>query len=267
MPSIEPSYSLRQKIAAWLVHAFTASGMVVGFFAIIAISQRQFALAFGFLFLTAIIDGIDGTLARWCEVEKVLPWISGKTMDQIIDFASYAIIPTYLLYMATQGGLAQDSGGIYLLPEALRGWAAAVILLTSTLYYAKKGMISDDLYFIGFPVLWNLVAFYLYYVLALTPLWNLILIGFFAVLHFIPLKYVYPSRTRQYRSLNILMSLLILGSNFMLMLLRENLYDFPSLLFPMRALSLISLGYFAGLSLWISYGPGQNPQPQANQNS
>lgn len=249
------TFTFRQKTAAWLVHAFTASGIVAGFFALVAISERHFGLAFGLLFVAVIIDGVDGTLARWCKVEEVLPWMSGKTMDYVIDFATYAIIPAYLIYAATQNGVPPEQGGVYLVPDALRGWSATLILLISTLYYGKKGMVSDDLYFIGFPVLWNLVAFYLYYVLALPPIWNFVLILVFSILHFVPLKYVYPSRTEQHQVLNLCMSALLLGSNFVLLLLLEGHHEQPLLLLVMRILSLISLTYFGAFSLYQSYGP------------
>ena len=54
----------KDKIAAWAVHGFTASGAVLGFLAIISILDNDLVGAFLWLGLALLIDGIDGTLAR-----------------------------------------------------------------------------------------------------------------------------------------------------------------------------------------------------------
>lgn len=135
------TYSFPRKMAAWGVHVFTSLGMVAGLLAIVAISCGQFREATLWLVVGQLIDGFDGTLARWVQVGKVLPHISGKTIDMVIDFANYALIPAYFLYA---------SG---LIGAPWHGIAAGVILLASALYYGKDGMISEDYYFIGFPVM------------------------------------------------------------------------------------------------------------------
>ena len=60
----------KEKIAAWAVHAFTASGAVIGFLAIISIFNNDQAGSFLWLGLALFIDGIDGTLARKVDVLK-----------------------------------------------------------------------------------------------------------------------------------------------------------------------------------------------------
>ena len=111
--------------------------------------------------------------------------MAGKTMDYVIDFATYAIIPAYLIYAA-------KLHGTYLVPEHLRMTTAIIILLVSTLYYGKEGMVSNDLYFVGFPVMWNLVAYYLFFIFDASPMINFGLIIFFAILHFVPIKFPDP---------------------------------------------------------------------------
>lgn len=240
---LEPSkkYSFGQKAAAWGVHAFTASGIVAGFFGIVAASQGNFFIAFAMLFATVIIDGIDGTFARRFKVKEVLPDVSGKTMDYIIDFATYAIIPTFIIYQSD------------LLPAELDYLAAAIILLVSTLYYGKEGMVSNDMYFIGFPVMWNLVAFYLYYVVNLPPMGNFILVLIFAILHFVPIKYLYPSQTKKFMKSNILASVVLLISNFALLVMVEWEYNLPTELIIARLLSVASLLYFGALSVYHTW--------------
>lgn len=246
-------YTWSQKAAAWGVHAFTASGIVAGFWGIVSVANGDFFMAFAMLFLTVIIDGVDGTFARIFKVTEVLPNVSGKTMDYVIDFFTYAIVPAFIVYEATQGGIPIDAGGSYLIPESLRIWAAAIILLISTLYYGKEGMVSRDLYFVGFPVLWNLVAFYLYYVTNLPPMGNFIMVLIFAILHFVPIKYLYPSRTKKFMKMNILNTILFLVSNFALLVLIEWEYNQPTALIIARTASILSLLYFGILSIYHTW--------------
>lgn len=237
----QTEYTFGQKAAAWGVHAFTASGIVAGFWGIVSVANGDFFMAFAMLFLTVIIDGVDGTFARIFKVTEVLPNVSGKTMDYVIDFATYAIIPAFIIYEAD------------LIPEDLRIWAAAIILLVSTLYYGKEGMVSRDLYFVGFPVMWNLVAFYLYYVTALPPIGNFILVIVFAILHFVPIKYLYPSRTKKFMKLNILATVSLIVSNFVLLVLVEWNYQLPTVIGITRIVSVLSLLYFGALSVYHTW--------------
>ena len=69
--------------------------------------------------------------------------------------------------------------------------------MVSAIYYGKDGMVSEDNYFIGFPVLWNMAIFFMFFVFHVSPLLNAIYIVFLAVLHFVPIKFVYPSRANK----------------------------------------------------------------------
>lgn len=184
-------FDLKAKIFAWGVHGFTASGIVVGLLAIVAIAQHQWAEAMALLLCCAVIDGVDGTLARHFKVKEVLPDFDGKTIDYVIDFATYAIIPAYFVYESS------------MVPESMRLVAAGAILFVSSFYYGKKGMVSDDFYFVGFPVMWNLVIMYFFFIFSFSEWWNFIWILVFCVLHFVPIKYLYPSRTVENRLLTL----------------------------------------------------------------
>jgi phosphatidylcholine synthase len=246
-------YTLKQKIAAWLVHAFTASGIVAGFWAIVCISEGNFFMAFMMLFLTLVIDGIDGTFARMAKTTEVLPNMSGKTMDYVIDFATYAIIPAYLIYAATQNGTPVAEGGSYLVPDNLRFISAAIILLVSTLYYGREGMVSNDYYFVGFPVMWNMVAFYLYYVYQFSPVMNFVMIILFAVLHFVPIKFLYPSRTPRFKGMNIFITILFIVSNVALIVLVETGQTLPFWRAILRGLSLFTMLYFGAMAVYNTW--------------
>lgn len=192
------NFTIVEKSLAWSVHTLTATGLVAGFMAILAINAEHWREAMLWLIVALVIDGIDGTFARMFRVQEVLPRMNGKTMDYIIDFATYAIIPAYFFHQA----------GLVSAPWSLP--CTFVILLVSALYYAKEGMVSEDYYFVGFPVMWNLVVFYLFFVFELASVWNALLILFFAILHFVPIKFVYPSRVKHFRTMTLAVTTIIL---------------------------------------------------------
>ena len=184
-----------QRILAWSVHIFTASGLLAGFMAILAINAKDWQAAMLWLLLCQFIDGIDGTFARLFRVKEVLPEMDGKTIDYVI------------IYQAD------------LLEEPWRLSSTFLILLVSAIYYGKDGMVSEDNYFVGFPVMWNAVVFFLVFVYDLSPHWNALVILFFAILHFVPIKFVYPSRGRRYRWLTLVITAISLVLAILLLLL------------------------------------------------
>jgi len=182
----KPDFSFLQKMAAWSVHIFTASGLLAAFMALVAIDQGDWKACWLWLFLCFVIDGVDGTFARMANVKAVLPQIDGKYIDYVIDFAAYAIIPAFFFYKTSM-----TSDGLMI-------WSIGIMLLSAALYYGKSDMTGGGSYFIGFPVLWNLVVFLLFFAIDLGPTGNFLAILFFGILHFIPLKYAYPSQAKRF---------------------------------------------------------------------
>ncbi len=237
-----PNYSLTQKILAFSVHIFTSTGLIAAILAIIAISdynalgdEMLLRKSMFWLFVAFIIDSIDGTFARAFKTPEILPNWDGKSIDYVVDFATYAIIPAFFIY---------ESG---ILPEEVRWYGIISVLLVSALYYGKNGMVSPDMYFIGFPVMWNMVAFMMYFVTDLDPWLNFFFILFFSVLHFVPIKYPYPSQMKSFQKLNIVASVLFFIVNVTI------LYLFPK---KIPALNIVSFGivlYFGAMSLYATY--------------
>ncbi len=87
-------------------------------------------------------------------VKEVLPNWSGDTLDNIIDYVTYVLLPAFALYQS--GMLGQPWSFI----------AAGMIVVSSAIYYADMGMKTDDYFFSGFPVVWNMVIFTLFAVQA-----------------------------------------------------------------------------------------------------
>ncbi len=229
------TYSPIQKALAWMVHIFTASGLIAGFMAILSINEKDWQTAMFWLFIALVIDGIDGTFARMFKVKEVLPQIDGKTIDFVVDFANYAIIPAYFFYVAD------------LVPEAWNLPCTSLILLVSALYYGKDGMVSKDNYFIGFPVLWNMVVFYLIFVFQASPFVNVLLVFAFSILHFIPIKFAYPSQASRFQKPTLLVSLI-----FFIILL-SILYLYPEKNAILTVLAWLCGLYFGFLAIYNTY--------------
>jgi phosphatidylcholine synthase len=168
---------------AWGVHFYTALGLVCA--AGIAYELFQggpgaFRLSFALMALATVIDATDGTLARRARVKEVLPNFDGRRLDDITDFLTWTALPLVLVWRAG------------LMPTGF-GWVLIVPLLASAYGFCQSGVKTDDGYFLGFPSLWNIVAFYLY-VLQASPWTCVAVVLTFAVLTFVPSRYLYPSQ-------------------------------------------------------------------------
>ncbi len=79
---------------------------------------------------------------------------------------------------------------------------AAIPLMASGYQFCRTDAKTDDHFFLGFPSYWNVVAFYVV-VLGLTPAITAVILLGCSVLVFVPIKYVYPSRTKFLHRLNL----------------------------------------------------------------
>lgn len=232
---MKPTFSAFQKIGAWSVHIFTASGILSAFMAILAIEQSNWVESFWWLLLCLFIDGIDGTFARLFNVKEVLPQMSGKDIDFIIDFATYALIPAYFFYKAVE------------VPTGFELPLTFLILMVSAIYYGKQGMVSDDNYFIGFPVIWNVAVFYLYFVFNASPIGNAIIVTVLSILHFVPIKFVYPSRASRFFWPTLIFTIMI----FVAMIGILWSWPDPGIFYWLAWLPVIYYGIMAIYNTWI----------------
>jgi phosphatidylcholine synthase len=171
------------RVLAWCVHLYTALGLVLA--AVIAILLYQggpeaFRWSFILMGVATFIDATDGTLARKIRIKEVLPNFDGRRLDDITDFLTYTSLPLLLIWRAQ------------LLPAGTE-WCLILPLLASAYGFCQCQAKTDDGYFLGFPSLWNVVAFYLYVLrpdgwAALGVLLTL------ALLTFVPARHLYPSQ-------------------------------------------------------------------------
>ena len=179
-------------LVAFGIHILTASGAFFAFLALVAAAENNFTLMFLWLGVALFIDGIDGPLARKINVKALLPNWSGDMIDSIVDYATFCLIPAFALY---QSGFLQ---------EVTSFLAAALIVITSAIYYADTRMKTRDNCFKGFPVCWNMLVFTLF---VIEPGWWLALglVVASAVLTFFPIMFVHPVRVRRWRATTLAM--------------------------------------------------------------
>ena len=82
----------QRKALAWSVHLLTASGALIGLLALFATVELRWTAAFAWLGLAALIDGLDGTLARRFDTKQYASGIDGALLDNIVDYFTYVII-------------------------------------------------------------------------------------------------------------------------------------------------------------------------------
>jgi phosphatidylcholine synthase len=178
--------SIPSRAAAWAVHAFTATGAVMGLAAIEATVQGDYRAAFLWMIAATAVDAVDGWLARLARVSERAPGIDGRRLDDLVDYVTYVVAPAFLLLRAG------------LLPAQLAWPIAAAIVLSSAYGFSRADAKTPDQFFTGFPSYWNVAALYLY-ALGLSPAANAAVLAVLVAMVFVPIKYLYPSRTVAWR--------------------------------------------------------------------
>jgi phosphatidylcholine synthase len=217
-------------ISAWLVHLYTASGAVAAFLGVLAVFDGRFRDAFLWMAAATFVDATDGWLARQARVKDRIPQIDGGRLDDIVDYLTFVFLPMLLLY---RSGVLPPGWGVPV---------SSVVLLSSAYGFARADAKAADHFFTGFPSYWNVVALYLF-VAALPPSVNALVLLAFSALVFVPIGYVYPSRTPALRRLTLGLGV-IWGVLVLAMIL--TLPEVPRLLF---LASLIFPFYYFALSL------------------
>ncbi len=216
-----------ERIRAFTVHIFTATGAALAFLAMILATGGHWAAMFLCLGLALVVDGADGPMARAFDVRKALPRWSGETLDLVVDFTTYVFVPAYAI--AASG----------LLPQLFAIPAGVVVVISGALYFADGEMKTKDHYFRGFPAVWNLAAFYLY--LIEPPEWiAAVSVAALAGLSFAPIKFLHPLRVQHWRTFNI--ALLALWAVLAFIAVVQNLSPGVYITLP---LSLIAVYFFS----------------------
>ena len=183
-----------QRLYAWFVHLFTASGAVFSVLALTSSAQAYAAKLLGnqldyihylkcsflYVVIAILIDAADGTMARCVDIKKLAP-LDGSLMDNIIDFTNYAVIPAVWVYITD------------VVPDGFKTLSLILIMFASCYQFCQIDAKTKDHFFKGFPSYWNLAIYYLIY-FQFSGTTNFIIIVLLMILTFVPIKYIYPSR-------------------------------------------------------------------------
>jgi phosphatidylcholine synthase len=223
-----------ERVAAWSVHAFTATGTVLALLMVHFAYQGEVRTVLWLFLAAMLVDGTDGMLARRFRVKEVVPQLDGALLDNIVDYLTYAFAPMVLLW---------ETG--YLPDGAWGGVVAATPLVASCYQFCRSDAKTEDHFFLGFPSYWNVVAFYVIVFELGTVATTAVLLAL-TVLIFVPIKYVYPSRTETlwYTNMALATAFLVLFGA-----ITSQLPDVPVVL---TGLSLAYLAYYVAISLWLT---------------
>ncbi|EMS36100.1 phosphatidylcholine synthase [Candidatus Liberibacter americanus PW_SP] len=217
------------QFSAFFVHILTASGSFLAFLGVAAASQYRFIDMFWWLGLALIIDGFDGPIARKMRVKEVLPNWSGDTLDKIIDYLTYVIIPTFALYQSN------------LLGSNWSSIASGMIVVSSAIYYAYNNMKTEDHFFSGFPVVWNMVVFFIFATGVKTTVAMIIIVAS-VILTFVPINFLHPIRVVQLRPINVFVFLCWCLLSFYALMLSFKMPSWFYIAFSICGIYLYSIG-------------------------
>ena len=218
-----------KKTAAYGVHLLTATGAALGVWAVVLVYDGFYQQAIWVLAASALIDSIDGTLARAADTKKNAAEIDGGLMDNIIDYVTWTLAPMLWIYATMH----------------LPVWVLGICAMASAFGFSNTEAKTDDHFFRGFPSYWNIVVFYIF-LLNIPVGYASAIMLMFALVTFLPVKFLYPSRTDYLQTLT-----LVLGTIYMLQLIGLMYYfdKSPALLIYS---SFIFPFYYFGLSFYMN---------------
>ncbi len=222
------------RLRAVAVHLYTASGVVLALLILVAAFGGDAVRALWLMLASLLIDSTDGLLARRLRVSEALPFFDGALLDNIVDYMTYVFAPIVLLW-----------SGEYL-PAGTSGVVfAALPLLASSYQFCRVDAKTDDHYFLGFPSYFNVVAFYaIVFEPGAGTLAAVLVVC--SLLVFVPIRYVYPTRTIAFRRLSLTLTALWLVSYAVILL------QMPEPAPLLLGFSILYLFYYFGLSLYLS---------------
>ncbi|MFP7722499.1 CDP-diacylglycerol--serine O-phosphatidyltransferase [Lysobacter sp. A3-1-A15] len=117
---MDPSHTIRPRGRSiyLLPNLFTTGGLFAGFYAIIAATQGRFDDACIAVFVAAVLDGLDGRVARLTNTQSEF----GVQYDSLADLISFGLAPALVMYHWALASTAADG------PTAGKvGWVAAFL--------------------------------------------------------------------------------------------------------------------------------------------
>lgn len=137
------------------------------------------------------------------------------------------------------------SGGY--LPAGVTGTIlAAMPLLASSYQFCRVDAKTDDHFFLGFPSYWNVIAFYAI-IMHLSPTIVGAILILCSILVFVPIRYLYPSRTVAFRTTTLAVSGIWIICYIVLLTQMPR----PSAL--LTNISLLGVAYYVLMSVYLTF--------------
>jgi len=118
IPDPTPDPAPRRRSIYLLPNLFTTGGLFSGFFAIIAASEGRFTAACVAVFIAAVLDGLDGRVARLTNTQTEF----GVQYDSLADLISFGMAPAMVMYHWALVALKLDGSTLGRI-----GWLAAFL--------------------------------------------------------------------------------------------------------------------------------------------
>ena len=93
-PPSPPPPSFRRKVVVVIPSAFTLGNLFFGFWSIISAFNGNFRQAGWFIFTAAVLDSLDGRVARRMNTGSRF----GAELDSLVDLVSFGVAPALLIY-------------------------------------------------------------------------------------------------------------------------------------------------------------------------
>jgi phosphatidylcholine synthase len=233
-----------QRNAGYVLHVVTASGAVFGMLALQAVIDNRVRDALVWLVVCLVLDGIDGPIARKLDVVLNAPWLSGKTLDHIVDYVTCVVVPVVFLL------------NLNMLPTRYETFVAGCILLFCALWWARTDQKTDDAWFVGFPCVWNFVV-PTFLLLKTSPNYVAIISLVLCVLQLTNIKFPHPVRVKTLRPITLSLSMIYLVG-ISVMSWNYSLDNFP----PSLLTEIILIGmpiYVTLLAIWKTWFAPKKP--------
>ena len=234
---------MTRKIAAWLVHLFTASGAIIAIWTLIETHQHNYINALWLMGVAIFIDAVDGTLARMVNVKQLVPQIDGALLDNIVDYMNYVITPCFFLWVEPS-----------LIAPSMKWLVLSSVILASAYQFTQDDAKTEDHFFKGFPCYWNLVVMYLYLFSASSTISCSVLLVL-SILVFIPIKYVYPSRLDYLTTIGWLKVVMSIASFLYGMHCIALLYFYPKIPLFLVFYSMLYITFYLTFSILRTIAP------------
>ncbi|HUG93617.1 MAG TPA: hypothetical protein VML55_22445, partial [Planctomycetaceae bacterium] len=178
---------------AYLIHGYTASGVVFAMLAAVELCGREPdpRWVFGWLAVALFIDATDGPLARAARVKSRLPAIDGRTIDDLVDYLTFTFLPLLLVWrMGWLPGASTGGEGM----DLSLAWIAPAMIASLFGFANQDAKDERNGMFQGFPSYWNLFAYYAGFWATQGAAWlSAALLVVFAALTVLPVRFVYPN--------------------------------------------------------------------------